>query len=446
MTDLSQHFGPCVVTEVHILTASSLPIGYAAVTSTCQIIWPVVSNRSAGRLVADAKDWTSTLNIGSLQRKLGAYARIKGLGGLVVSVAIGSGAIFALSHALTNVDYNQVFEIIRATDFSTFALALMLVTASYGSITLYDWLALHTMGRKDVPYRIAALASFTSYPIAHGIGAVALVSPVIRYRIYSGRGLSALGVANICFLTGLTFWLGNMTALGFSLLYEPEAISIIDHLSPALNRLLAVTLLAGVGAFLLWSWLHPRKIGRSRWLVRLPSGPLVLLQIVVGLLDLSAAALSMYVLIPAGLDIGPFRLMAVFIAATLLGFASHAPAGLGVFDATILIGLGSEDREQLLATLLMFRFLYHFVPLSMALALFGGVEAWRNLRKKASAQGHSGVSDRRVELQPNHSGDDQPEADDAERIGRFAIEQHPDQDAADGAYSGPHRIRRTERQ
>jgi glycosyltransferase 2 family protein len=141
-----------------------------------------------------------------------------------------------------------------------------------------------------------------------------------------------------------------------------------------------------------------------------------------------------------------FRLMAVFIAATLLGFASHAPAGLGVFDATILIGLGSEDREQLLATLLMFRFLYHFLPLSMALALFAGVEAWQSLRKRASTRERAEVSDRRVELEPNHSNNDQREADNAKRIGGLAVEQHPGQDAADGAYSGPHRVRRTERQ
>jgi len=362
----------------------------------------------------------------------------------MISVAIGIGAIFALTHTLKNVDYSQVLDVIRATDSSTIAMALILVTASYGSITLYDWLALHTMGRKDVPYRIAALASFTSYPIAHGIGAVALISPVIRYRIYSRNGLGAMGVANICFLTGLTFWLGNMTALGFSLLYEPTAIGVIDHLSPMVNRLLALALLFGVGAFLVWSWLHPRNIGRSRWLVRLPSGPLVLVQIVVGLLDLTAAALTMYVLIPSGLDVGLFRLMAVFIAATLLGFASHAPAGLGVFDATILIGLGSEDREQLLAVLLMFRFLYHLVPLSIALALFGGVEALRSLRKKsANAEGDS---DRRVELESDHAGDDQRETNETNRIRRLAIEQHPDQDAADSANSGPHRIRRAEGQ
>ena len=362
----------------------------------------------------------------------------------MISVAIGAGAIFALTHTLKNVDYSQVFDVVRATDFSTIALALMLVTASYGSITLYDWLALHTMGRKDVPYRIAALASFTSYPIAHGMGAVTLISPVIRYRIYSGNGLGALGVANICFLTGLTFWLGNMTALGFSLLYEPTALGVIDHLSPTVNRLLALALLFGVGAFLVWSWLHPRDIGKSRWLVRLPSGPLVLLQILVGLLDLTAAAVSMYVLIPPGLDVGLFRLMAVFIAATLLGFASHAPAGLGVFDATILIGLGSEDREQMLAVLVMFRFLYHLVPLSIALALFGGVEAWRSLRNRASSREDG--SDRRVQLQSDHPGDDQREANETNRISRLAIEQHPDKDATDCAYPSPHRVRRAEGQ
>ena len=97
----------------------------------------------------------------------------------------------------------------------------MLVVVSYGSLTFYDLLALRTIGRTDIPYRIAALASFTSYPIAHGIGAVSLISPVIRYRIYSFNGLGAFDVANICFLTGLTFWLGNLTALGIGLFFEP---------------------------------------------------------------------------------------------------------------------------------------------------------------------------------------------------------------------------------
>jgi uncharacterized membrane protein YbhN (UPF0104 family) len=306
---------------------------------------------------------------------------MRGLG-VVISLAIAAIAIYALTHALKKVNYDEVFAIVQRTSPGLIALALTLVAISYGSLTLYDLLALRTIKRNDIPYRIAALASFTSYPIAHGVGAVALVSPVIRYRIYSCNGLGAMEVANICFLTGLTFWLGNLTALGLSLLSDPGAISLFDYLPPLLNRLLAAALLLGIVAFLVWSWLSPRSIGTRRWPVRLPSGPLVLLQIAIGIVDLGAAALAMYVLIPAGLNIEIFRLITVFIAATLLGFASHAPAGLGVFDATILLGLGGDDKEPLIAALLMFRVLYHLLPFVLALALFGSVEAWRSLRRK----------------------------------------------------------------
>jgi glycosyltransferase 2 family protein len=320
------------------------------------------------------------LKVSLLQKTPGGNARLKGFLGVVVSVAIAAAAIFALTHALKNVNYAEVLDTIRQTRAGIVALALMLVATSYGTLTLYDWLALRTIGRPDVPYRIAALASFTSYPIAHGIGAVALVSPVIRFRIYSSNGLGAVDVANICFLTGLTFWLGNLTVLGLSLLNEPDAVSLIDYLPPLVNRLIATALLLGVVTFLVWSWLNPRSIGIWRWPVRLPSGPMVLLQIAIGIVDLGAAALAMYVLFPVGMNIGVSRITAVFIVATMLGFASHTPAGIGVFDAAILIGLGSDDKEPVIAALLMFRFLYHFVPFVLALGLFGCVEAWRSLR------------------------------------------------------------------
>jgi glycosyltransferase 2 family protein len=320
-----------------------------------------------------------------LQKPSGKTTRLKGVLGVILGAAIAASAIFALTHTLRHVNYNDVLEAVGRTDTHLIALALLLVATSYGTLTLYDLFALRTIKRTDVPYRIAALASFTSYPIAHGIGAVALISPVIRYRIYSNNGLNTLDVANICFLTGLTFWLGNLTALGLSILNEPDAVSLIDYLPPLLNRWLAVAVLVGVVAFLVWSWRHPRSIGTRRWPVKLPSGPMVLLQIVIGIVDLGAAAFAMYVLIPAGTDIEISRVVAVFIVATMLGFASHAPAGIGVFDAAILIGLGGDDKEPLLAALLMFRVLYHLLPFVLALTLFGGVEAWRGWRAKVPA-------------------------------------------------------------
>lgn len=314
-----------------------------------------------------------------VRKTSGSSARLRRLGA-VISVAITAMTIFVLWHALQDVHYNEVTAAIGRTSRYLVGLAAGLVAVSYGSLTLYDLLALRRIGRDDVPYQIAALASFTSYPIAHGFGAVAFIAPIIRYRIYSPRGLSVFDVANISFLTGLTFWLGNLTALGVSLFCEPSAIGLINYLPPQLNRMVATALLLGVLAFLIWTWVLPRSFGTRRWPVRLPSGPVVLLQITVGVFDLGAAALAMYVLLPSDMNVGLFRLIAVFIAATLLGFVSHSPAGLGVFDAAILIGLDGEDREGLVAALLMFRFLYHLLPFVLALGLFGGVEAWRSAR------------------------------------------------------------------
>ena len=314
-----------------------------------------------------------------VRKTSGSSARLRRLGA-VISVAITAMTIFVLWHALQDVHYNEVTAAIGRTSRYLVGLAAGLVAVSYGSLTLYDLLALRRIGRDDVPYQIAALASFTSYPIAHGFGAVAFIAPIIRYRIYSPSGLSVFDVANISFLTGLTFWLGNLTALGVSLFCEPSAIGLIDYLPPQLNRMVATALLLGVLAFLIWTWVLPRTFGTRRWPVRLPSGPVVLLQITVGVFYLGSAALAMYVLLPSDMNVGLFRLIAVFIAATLLGFVSHSPAGLGVFDAAILIGLDGEDREGLVAALLMFRFLYHLLPFVLALGLFGGVEAWRSAR------------------------------------------------------------------
>src|ERR1700742_1641868 len=236
----------------------------------------------------------NTLKVSAPTKSHRGNSRLKGLG-IVVSIAIAAIAIFALTHTLKSIDLDKVFEVIKHTDVSVIVMAAALVITSYASLTFYDLLALRTIGRGDVPYRTAALASFTSYPIAHGIGAVALISPVIRYRIYSCSGLGTLDVANICFLTGLTFWLGNLTAFGLSVLLHPDAIAAIDHLSPELNRWLGVALLLGVAAFVVWSSRSPRNIGSHRWPVRLPEGPMVLVQIVIGVFDLGAASMAMYV-------------------------------------------------------------------------------------------------------------------------------------------------------
>jgi uncharacterized membrane protein YbhN (UPF0104 family) len=125
-----------------------------------------------------------------------------------------------------------------------------------------------------------------------------------------------------------------------------------------------------------WVWIKPRMIGTSKRSVALPDGPLTLLQIVIGIVDLSLCALAMYLLIPHEPEIGFITLSVIFVSATLLGFASHSPGGLGVFDAAMLVALWQFDKEQLLAGLLLFRLLYYIVPFSLSLLILGGRELY----------------------------------------------------------------------
>jgi hypothetical protein len=193
----------------------------------------------------------------------------------------------------------------------------------------------------------------------------------VRYRVYSLYGMTAIEVAKICFIAGLTFWLGNATVLGLSVFFEPVAAVPIDHLPAWANRVVAFVILLVLGSYLGWVWSAPRDIGQRQWKVRLPSGPSTLLQIVIGLCDLGFCTLAMYMLLPNEPNVGFVTLMVVFVSATMLGFASHAPGGLGVFDAAMLVALWQFQKEDLVAGLLLFRVLYYLVPFVIALIILG---------------------------------------------------------------------------
>src|SRR5436853_2839923 len=128
--------------------------------------------------------------------------------GLLLSLAIIVIAAIVLYRMLHGLDFNEVMLALATTDPIDFGLAALFVAAGYFTLTFYDLFALRTIGRYDVPYRVAALAGFTSYSIGHNVGASVFTGGAVRYRIYSYWGLNAVEVAKICFVAGLTFWLG----------------------------------------------------------------------------------------------------------------------------------------------------------------------------------------------------------------------------------------------
>jgi glycosyltransferase 2 family protein len=306
--------------------------------------------------------------------------------GVAISVTVIGIACYVLYHMLRGIDVGEVIEAIKETEARQIALAALFVSAGYFTLTFYDMFAVRAIGHSDVPYRVNALAAFTSYSIGHNVGASVFTGGAVRYRIYSAYGLNAIDVAKVCFIAGLTFWLGNAAVLGLGISLHPEAAASIDQLPIWLNRAVAVVIILSLVAYIVWVWTQPRPVGRGPWTVMLPGGPLTLLQIAIGIVDLGFCALAMYVLVPDEPNLGFIVVAVIFVSATLLGFASHSPGGLGVFDAAMLVGLWQMDREELLAGMLLFRLLYYIAPFVISVILLTFREVILGARSKRLRQ------------------------------------------------------------
>src|ERR1700734_155949 len=259
----------------------------------------------------------------SLRGRVRFFDRKTGLRrfGIAISLTMIVVAVIVLYHILHDIDPDELVDAMEATDWKTLIIAGLFVVAGYLTLTFYDLFALRTIGHTEIPYRVAALAGFTSYAVGHNVGASVFSGGAVRYRIYSAWGLSVIEVTKICFIAGLTFWLGNATVLGLGVLYSPQALRAIDQLPLWSNRVLALVVLAMLGAYVAWVWVKPRVIGRDGWQVTLPGGPLTLIQIAIGIVDLGCCAAAMYMLVPDEPNLGFVTGAVIFVAATLLGFA-----------------------------------------------------------------------------------------------------------------------------
>jgi glycosyltransferase 2 family protein len=278
-----------------------------------------------------------------------------------------AAAALALYWALRDIDVGKVMAALRAQPRRAICIASVFVVAGYVTLIFYDVFALRTIGHGAVPFRVAAVASFTSYTIGHALGAATLTGGLVRLRIYSAWGLGVMDIAKIAFVTGMTFWLGNALVLGGVLCYAPQAASDVDHLPQWANLVVGLFSLFSLGAYLIWLVPTRRTVGYSTWRIALPNASLTLIQIGIGAADLCLVTAAMYMLLPEAPPTSFASVMIIFLTATLLGTISHVPGNLGIIEAAMLIGLPQFEKEELLASLLTFRVLYFAVPLLFAL-------------------------------------------------------------------------------
>src|SRR6187431_581046 len=89
--------------------------------------------------------------------------------GVAASLFIIAIAISTLVRTLKGVDTGVI--LVALTEIAPYriAMAALCVVGAFCTLTFYDFFALRTIGKTHVPYRIAALSSFTSYTIGHNI-------------------------------------------------------------------------------------------------------------------------------------------------------------------------------------------------------------------------------------------------------------------------------------
>jgi hypothetical protein len=306
---------------------------------------------------------------------------------LAISLIIVSISLFIFVRTIVRVDPRQLEAAFAATGLDQIAAAFALSALSYLALTGYDGLALRHL-RMRVPYKLTALASFTSYAISFTLGFPLITGAAVRYWIYGPAGLSAGRVASLTAIASITFWLGMGLIVGVGFLGEAQAIGGLNHFSALANQLIGVAIVGALVAYFVWVGLRRRRAKPVIFNLALPGPVLTLGQMILGVVDVCSAAGVLYVLLPKDNGLAFLTFCALYSFASMLGIASNAPGGLGVFEATMLKGVGGSS-ESMLASLLLFRAIYYLIPFILAMALLGAHEAgrrWRSLREALEAR------------------------------------------------------------
>jgi glycosyltransferase 2 family protein len=308
--------------------------------------------------------------------------RIGRIAGGVASVVIFALSFFVLARTLAKINFADLRSAVAGTTAEQIVAACLLTCVSYLALTGYDAVALRQLKAK-VRYRTTALASFTSYAISFTLGFPLITGGTVRYWLYSRAGLRASAVASLTIIAGVTFWLGMALIVGTGLIFRAEAISRLDHLTPAINMVLGAGVLATLAAYLVWVSAAPRRRKIRGFRLELPGFRLTSRQVLLGLVDLGAASGTLFVLLPAHHGLDYFTFASLYSFASILGIASSAPGGIGVFEATMLNTVPTPTEAALLASLLLFRVIYYVAPFVLALAFLGANESfrrWQSLR------------------------------------------------------------------
>lgn len=290
-----------------------------------------------------------------------------------LGLLLASAVAVALHGLLREVHYAAVMAAVGATPSADVALALLATAVSYLALSGYDASALAYAGAR-VARGTVLLTSFVAYALGNTIGLGPLTGGAVRMRLYAAAGLAPPQIARVIAFNAAAFTLG-MTGFGaLALLWGADEVATLLGAPAALLRGLAGVLLLGLAGFLvLCARRRVLRIG-PRWTLRLPGLGLALQQLAISAFELGASAAVLWFLLPDDRIALP-AFVAFYAIAVAAGLLSHVPGGVGVFEAVMLLASGPHvPTEAMLGALLLYRGIYHVLPLVLATGLLASYE------------------------------------------------------------------------
>ncbi|PZO77275.1 MAG: lysylphosphatidylglycerol synthetase, partial [Mesorhizobium amorphae] len=294
------------------------------------------------------------------------WARVQHVALPILGLVVAAIAIVVLDRFLQGVTLAEIRSAAARVPVSDLVLAVLLTALSFAAVACYDTVAVETVTPGRIPKALSAFVGATGYAISNALGFAILTGGALRYRIYAAEGIAFPDIGRIVGTSWLAIWFAFAVMIGLGLILDPADAPIFDQLDPTVDIALGIALLVAVAGFLLWLSGGERQAGWGRFSLRLPSSKGAVLQLVAGVVDVSAAAGVLWVLMPDTMQAGPALFMLVYVIATVVGIASHAPGGIGAFEATVVAGLGLGGDADALAALLIYRLVYTVLPFVVA--------------------------------------------------------------------------------
>ena len=285
-----------------------------------------------------------------------------------VPLALMALAIFVLHGLLREVSGAELRADLLGADPARLAAAVGWTALSFVALSLYDVIAVRSIAPGEVPPRVAAAAGAAGYAISNLIGFAYVTGTAIRFRIYSGLGLDVSRIALLMAVSWSAFWMGLVLVTGGLLVFHPQGLATVLPVSGRVETGAGLVLLGGLAAFFLWLWRSHQTVTILGVSLQAPRLGEALGLTLAAVADLVAASMALYVLLPPDIAVGFPYFFIVFVVAIALGVLSHAPGGIGVFEATMIAALGAAGRSDVLAALLIYRVVYYGLPFLVATA------------------------------------------------------------------------------